>query len=98
MLHFSNIITFVPIQLCIDVQTELNINNFSVGWVGEILFASVRIRNSAPNDKYLFAHAVSRSYNSLVKNEKQNITHPDTVCKKKSWIYNPTCATTLQPT
>ena len=74
MLHFSNLITFVSIQLCIDAQIELNINNFSGGWGGgggggggDTLFASVRIRNSASNDKYLFAHAVSRSYNFLVK-------------------------------
>ena len=30
---------------------------------GDTLFASVRIRNSASNDKYLFAHAVNHSYN-----------------------------------
>ena len=35
---FSNLITFVSIQLCIDVQIELNINKFSGGWVGEIHF------------------------------------------------------------
>ena len=86
MLHFSNLITFVSIQLCIDAQIVLNINSFSGGWVGggDTLFASVRIRNSASNDKYLFAHAVSRSYNFLVKHEKQNIAHPDTVRNKKS--------------
>ena len=83
MLHFSNLITFVSIQLCIDVQIELNINNFSGGW-GDSLFAAVRIKHSASNDKYLFAHAVSRSYNFLVKHEKQNIAHPDTVRNKKS--------------
>ena len=55
MLHFSNLTTFVSIQLCIDVQIELNINNF-FGCVGgeDTLFASERIRNSASNDKYLF--------------------------------------------
>ena len=35
---FSNLITFVSIQLCIDVQIELNINKFSGGWVEEIHF------------------------------------------------------------
>ena len=88
MLHFSNLITLVSMQLCIDVQIELNINNCLGWWVGEIhFFASVRIRNSASNDKYPFAHAVSRSYNflvNMVKHEKQNIAHPDTVRNKKS--------------
>ena len=50
---------------------------------GDTLFASVRIRNSASNDKYLFAHAVNHSYNFLVKHEKKNIAHPDTVRNKK---------------
>ena len=85
MLYFSNLITCVSIQLCIDVQIELNIKNFSGGCVrgGDTLFVSVRIRNSASNDKCLFAHAVNRSYNFLVKHEKQNIAHPDTVHNKK---------------
>ena len=56
---------------------------------GDTLFASVRIRNSASNDKYLFAHAVSRSYNFLVRHGEQNIAHPDTVCNKKSFIIHP---------
>ena len=83
MLHFSNLIAFVSIQLCIDVQIELNINNFRVGGV-DTLFASLRFRNYAANDKNLFAHAVSRSYNFPVKHEKQNIAHPDTVRNNKS--------------
>ena len=51
---------------------------------GDTLFASVRIGNSASNDKYLFAHAVNHSYNFLVKHKKKNIAHPDTVRNKKS--------------
>ena len=47
----------------------LKIKNFSGVWRGQrdTLFASVRLRNSASNDKYTFAHAVNRSYNFLVK-------------------------------
>ena len=86
MLHLLNLITFVSKQFCIDAQIELIINNFSGGSVGggDTLFASVRIRNSASNDKYLFAHAVSRSYYFLVKHEKQSIAYRDTVRNKKS--------------
>ena len=42
---------------------------------GDTLFASVRIRNSASNDKYLFADAVNCSRNFLVKHEKKNIVN-----------------------
>ena len=85
MLLFSNLITFVSIQLCIDAQIVLNMKIISGGWVVEIHFLHLYAsENSASNDKYLFAHAVSRSYNFLVKHEKQNSAHPDTVRIKKS--------------
>ena len=49
-----------------------------VGW-GRYTFASVCLRNSASNDKYIFAHAVNRSYNFLVEHD----AHSDTVRNKK---------------
>ena len=59
MLHFSNLITFASIQLCIDAQIALNINNFSGGWVGEINFLHLYASEILPRMTNTYLHMLS---------------------------------------